>query len=1076
MIKNILFFWVLKVGSIAYIMQSSVRKGDSMDFLLNKDLRYVCVDVETDTTPTDDALRVGFKKSDFGLSVLARPVWVSFFAEGYDPVVIRFSEENKAFIRQVLTSPGRTIVGHNVLFDLRQLGVWCDFLLPQDVRVWDTYTMSVRFLMSSSDSSGGLGSSLDVLTRRFSLRTPYYCEAEHSFYSDMKRFRVDFDSFYNYLEQALFDNTLSSNYIAVYEAASKQSFLNADLDVLYETLIQAYVSLDTVYTYRLFKYQLSYLQSVSKQDTKLPGGVIVPMWHCVMDLVKKELKFSRISANVAIRGVKVDLSYLNSQIQHYEEELRKASESVMAQGMVGSDFAFYCVLHRINMMIGSLQFNEPLNKMNNRPYYMNQIVDWQKYLNIEMLLDAIDCPEQEREGCYSAATRLYHFFCEVFEDDINDRFRSTAAWRKRFQEVMLPYPMRKLQLRQYLNLHSDYNDLETRYRHKVRLDYYAYIVSQTDYLTAQELISKNKFKPYYLFVACNLPFPSDAEIHYNPSLVTNRIYEHLDAAVAYLATKREIEQENDSEDEGEFFDRQEIDNYPPYARVAFEVDGWSTGKKALPFYLPKQKLEDGTDNPAFLDHPAHKYQLAITYEALLERHREILKHASLDGRLHSITPRITGSGRCASRLPNIQNIDMSRYHGYLVGDDGFELAEADYANAENKSGAMISGDNAFAMATEGGDFHLAQAKIYWASIWDTLTPAERKKMRNEGKKVTFGGAYGAGAKKIAVMIGSTEQEARAILDARDRAYPQLTKAKQDAQAQFIRIAKNGYAPAFVSLWDGSRVTPHYLINDLKDGQQMSQEQLENVINCAYKTWNYLQQGAVAQMVMGAIVDFTDFLENGGYKSYVALNVHDSIIVALKIEEADEVLPKLFEIMGEQVPLSLRQRTIPPIHFVSEMGPENARKWGYRHNQPYGLPLNVFYNRWGKFELEDGQTEAPTWVVNVAAGETLENEIAAMRIKQQIEEQGVHVSRQAKWHDVEQRLREYASHIDEFKYIDGVFTLRYLDKNNQERCVEGLRFSDYLTAVDILVSRGYDRRLLTQLPSYEEYIQFLENMK
>lgn len=139
------------------------------------------------------------------------------------------------------------------------------------------------------------------------------------------------------------------------------------------------------------------------------------------------------------------------------------------------------------------------------------------------------------------------------------------------------------------------------------------------------------------------------------------------------------------------------------------------------------------------------------------------------------------------------------------------------------------------------------------------------------------------------------------------------------------------------------------------------------------------------MVARSQVLVYEMLLDKDYGSYIVLNVHDSIILAVKIEEYLHVVQEVIEIMCSQVPPELTHKTLPPVHFVTEVGPENAQKWGWRHGQEYPLSLDHFVNRWGSHWLTEGERakppekrEAPTWVGPVYMGWTLEKEIEEIR--------------------------------------------------------------------------------------------------
>jgi hypothetical protein len=473
------------------------------------------------------------------------------------------------------------------------------------------------------------------------------------------------------------------------------------------------------------------------------------------------------------------------------------------------------------------------------------------------------------------------------------------------------------------------------------------------------------------------------------------------------------------------------------------------------------------------------YAQALQHDAWYRRTREFLEHAQRDGRIHTLLSRVTTTGRFASSAPNLQNVDMKHFRGYLIPDsDEFVLIELDYSNAENKTGALISGDNAFAQATEGGDFYTAQMNVYWPEeskrLYEAGDKAGLKELRSRGKAVTFASAYGAGAQKISFMIRSSVEEAEAILRAKEQAYPLLTQRKQEYCNAVVMSARRGHNPAFVTLWDGARV-PIQFKSRFKPSEYESQTK-----SASYRTWNYLQQGGVAQLVGAAIVRIAAFLRENNYRTTISINVHDSIILHACVAEVDRILPEILRIMSTVIPADLLRRTKPFIHFVSELGPENAFKWGWQHNRTYPLSLEHFYNQWGKHLLPQDQLalppdkrEAPTWVVNEAAGETLEKEWQEYRKSKALQDYGVSVEVNNRWAMLfgrYEKLERIASELNLAMFDLSMFRSTYAVRvDDPKKGTIDLGVMDFVNAMntyDALAARGYLKEGLTGLPSYD----------
>ncbi len=173
-------------------------------------------------------------------------------------------------------------------------------------------------------------------------------------------------------------------------------------------------------------------------------------------------------------------------------------------------------------------------------------------------------------------------------------------------------------------------------------------------------------------------------------------------------------------------------------------------------------------------------------------------HAALDGRLHSLVTTATESGRRASSYPHMQNWKMPAMAGVAVGDEGFTLVEIDFSNAENVMAALIAADSNLSAACRTEDFHSAMAARYFGSDWEQADAAERKRLRTLSKKITYGTAYGMGAERLGKSIGVSTDEALRVMRAKDRAFANVTRAREAAKSK----TRSG---GILELWTGRKV-------------------------------------------------------------------------------------------------------------------------------------------------------------------------------------------------------------------------------------------------------------------------------
>jgi DNA polymerase I-like protein with 3'-5' exonuclease and polymerase domains len=329
------------------------------------------------------------------------------------------------------------------------------------------------------------------------------------------------------------------------------------------------------------------------------------------------------------------------------------------------------------------------------------------------------------------------------------------------------------------------------------------------------------------------------------------------------------------------------------------------GDESSPYYESLKKLAD--------------YIAAERMHASLKALRD---HAALDGRVHSLIAPTTDTTRCTSGHPNLQNLKMAKASendlvgdqcGILMGDDDDSLlVEIDYNNAENRIAAMIAGDDNFAAALEADDFHSAMAASYFGDQWVRADSAERKRLRRMGKAVTFGTAYGMGAKLLSLRLGVSYDEARALLDAKDTAFPWVAAAKK---ASMEIVGQRGY----IQLWNGRKIwIPK---------------------PSSYKAWNYLCQGGVSQMIKCSIIFIRREFMVQNLKSRVALDEHDALIFNIYREELSKALAIAQKIMENVIPEQMNHRTAPPIRWIARADlKENANKWG--KYQSDGLPDEI----------------------------------------------------------------------------------------------------------------------------------------
>lgn len=348
---------------------------------------------------------------------------------------------------------------------------------------------------------------------------------------------------------------------------------------------------------------------------------------------------------------------------------------------------------------------------------------------------------------------------------------------------------------------------------------------------------------------------------------------------------------------------------------------------------------------------AHKISLFSEYMSLVKIQEFLVQfalHGRRDGRAHTMLSEFTVTGRSSSSNPNLMNLPMSPRHandltlkGCLVPDnDDFVLIELDISNAENWMAAMMAGDNELAAACTAEDFHSVMASKYFGAAWEQADAKLRKILRRAGKIVTFASAYGAGPAKIAKQINAalkeeikagivspvTVEDAKQLLEAKDRVFWRIADERKVRE----KIAYDGYAET----WTGRRiyVPPPKEVKDPEGGTRL--------LKFNYRSWNYICQGGVADVIKIAIVLIARMLRREGFRTRVALQIHDSIILHAAVDELDLVLPRIIMLMRTVVPQEWVERTTPSVIWLTDVShKENAEKWGWRNNRQY--PVDVY---------------------------------------------------------------------------------------------------------------------------------------
>ncbi len=394
-----------------------------------------------------------------------------------------------------------------------------------------------------------------------------------------------------------------------------------------------------------------------------------------------------------------------------------------------------------------------------------------------------------------------------------------------------------------------------------------------------------------------------------------------------------------------------------------DTSAWAMSDDALKWY--EETIEDEVQK----DLITHLRRAKKSYERIRSL-GETFRHSETDGRIHTLLSRHTVTGRNNSGSPNLQNLTFRGEYsdkGLLIADPGFVLIEQDYSNAEVWTIAMNAHDDVLAKACCSTDFHSVAARGYFgAEAWDSADKKERKHMRTLGKAVTFGVNYGMRAKSLSAKL-TMDSGTLVVFEEADRLINGMARTFSKTAHAMDETTRFSKAHEFVRLWTGRIVK---VLSYFQDGKRRSVKD--------YTGWNSRAQGGVGENVTQAIVKRESWLKGGGYKSWDCLQVHDSTLSQIALEEYEEIIQPLIVIMQNVVPESWLNRTLPyrARFLVTVDHSENSGKWGWRDGVEYPFDKRAYVNAWGFHQLAEGQEEAPTWINEWGYGEdALSKELA-----------------------------------------------------------------------------------------------------
>ena len=336
--------------------------------------------------------------------------------------------------------------------------------------------------------------------------------------------------------------------------------------------------------------------------------------------------------------------------------------------------------------------------------------------------------------------------------------------------------------------------------------------------------------------------------------------------------------------------------------ILFEKLGIKGGKKtSTGQYSTSESILEKLDHPiaSLIVEYRGLSKLKSTYTDGLQKQANSSSH-----RVHtSYHQALTATGRLSSTDPNLQNIPVRMDIGRqirkaFIAPEGRVLLAADYSQIELRLMAHFSQDDALVDAfNHGQDVHRRTAAEVLNIALEDVTPDQRR----QAKAVNFGLLYGMSEFGLVRQLGFTREESQNYIKQYFQRYPGIYEYMQ-------RTRQVALEQGFVETLTGRRLyTP-----DIDARNMMVRKAAERA------AINAPLQGSAADIIKMAMVEVDKMLPRDQAK--MLLQVHDELVFEVDADVADELAPKLAEVMQSVIELS--------VPLVVEVG--KGQNWDEAH--------------------------------------------------------------------------------------------------------------------------------------------------
>lgn len=312
--------------------------------------------------------------------------------------------------------------------------------------------------------------------------------------------------------------------------------------------------------------------------------------------------------------------------------------------------------------------------------------------------------------------------------------------------------------------------------------------------------------------------------------------------------------------------------------------------------LRKTKTGYSTDNDTLSmlvdDHPIIPLIMEYrTYTKLLSTYITPMPGFILeDKRIHTIyNQSLTATGRLSSKEPNLQNIatrsDVQRnIKRIFVSKENYSLVSLDYSQIELRILASFSQDDTFLEAFRAGfDIHRSTA----ANVAEIDESEVSDEQRSAAKAINFGIIYGISDFGLARQLKITRNEAKEFID---KYYQTYSKIKDYINKQVAEVEFLGYSKTVLN-----RLR---YINEIKSNNHNIKEMGKRM------AMNSPIQGSAADILKLAMVQVQKIIDENSFDASLLLQVHDELILEIKDEEIEKILPLLIDAMENAYQLSV----------------------------------------------------------------------------------------------------------------------------------------------------------------------------